>query len=167
MTLKNGELTYTADQTLSEIFSDKFMENDEIEYALGMFFPDVRAKTYIEIRMADSMPQNYMLAYAALIKGIFYNEQNLDAVLRLYDGFDDAAENALKQLLIQKGPEAVLFGKNIYDHCADLVRMAQEALPEERTYLDPLAELMRLRCKVFETDPIFAFHFPNNKRKSI
>ena len=47
---------------------------------LSMFFFDVRLKHYVEIRMADSMPIEYSIAYAALIKGLFYDDDNLLAL---------------------------------------------------------------------------------------
>lgn len=37
-----------------------------------MTFLDVRLKHYLEIRGADSMPFGYVMAYLALIKGIFF-----------------------------------------------------------------------------------------------
>ncbi len=49
-----------------------------------MQFPDVRLKTYLEIRPADSMPIPYVIAYAALIKGLFYNEGNLRQLEALF-----------------------------------------------------------------------------------
>ena len=50
------------------------------------FFPDVRLKNYVEIRMADCMPIYYALSYAAIIKGIFYSDS---AVNILLDKFRD------------------------------------------------------------------------------
>lgn len=42
-----------------------------------MAFPEVRLKTYLELRMADSVPMNLMLAYCALLKGLLYSEEGV------------------------------------------------------------------------------------------
>lgn len=157
MTLKDGELSYTADKTLASIFSDSPMKTEEIEYALGMFFPDVRAKKYIEIRMADSMPREYMLAYTALIKGLFYNSEILNALLSTFASVNDEDEKAMKENLIQNGKNARIFNKNIYDICVQLIDHAHKILGDEKIYLAPLKELMLNKQKIFEAKNIHPF----------
>lgn len=163
MTLKDGALSYTADRTLDEIFHDTPIKTEEIEYALGMFFPDVRVKQYIEIRMADSMPREYMLAYAALIKGLFYNEENLDTLLKMFCSLNDDEEKAMKDNLIKNGKNALIFGKNIYEICICLIEFAHKALQAENIYLRPLKELILSKQKIFEADSIHPFKTVQNK----
>ena len=67
----DGEARYDT-RTFGEIFARRAMTDDEVFHAMSMVFPDVRLKSYVEIRPADSMPIPYVLAYAALIKGLFY-----------------------------------------------------------------------------------------------
>ncbi|MFR1638871.1 MAG: hypothetical protein ACLSVD_06610 [Eggerthellaceae bacterium] len=77
------------------------MTRAEVEHAVSMFFTDVRLKTYIEIRPADAMPIPYVIAYAALIKGLFYAPTSLDAMDGLFADVrrDDylAAQDALME----------------------------------------------------------------------
>ena len=61
-----------SDRTFGDIYAARTMTRAEVEHAVSMFFTDVRLKTYIEIRPADAMPIPYVIAYAALIKGLFY-----------------------------------------------------------------------------------------------
>jgi len=49
---------------------------------LTTLFPEVRLKTYIEIRSVDSQPQERMLALPALVKGVFYDD---DCMLGAWD----------------------------------------------------------------------------------
>ena len=49
---------------------------------LSTLFPEVRFKTYMEIRSADSQPPELMLALPALIKGVLYDE---DCLLGAWD----------------------------------------------------------------------------------
>ena len=63
------------------------MTDDEVFHAMSMVFPDVRLKSYVEIRPADSMPIPYVLAYAALIKGLFYGKSSLETLVRAARAF--------------------------------------------------------------------------------
>jgi glutamate--cysteine ligase len=54
-----------------------------------MVFPDVRVKKFIEIRMADALPYPYNMAVPALIKGIFYNQANLNKYYELSKALSD------------------------------------------------------------------------------
>ncbi len=62
----DGEARYDT-RTFGEIFARRAMTDDEVFHAMSMVFPDVRLKSYVEIRPADSMPIPDVLAYAALI----------------------------------------------------------------------------------------------------
>jgi glutamate--cysteine ligase len=78
---KDNELIYTGNKTLKNV-----MENDnpkEIDHFLSMVFPDVRTKKYIEIRAADALPYPYNFSFVALLKNIFYNQENLDYLYQL------------------------------------------------------------------------------------
>ena len=85
----------------SEIYAERPMSRTEVEHALSMVFPDVRLKTYLEIRPADAMPVPYAVAYAALVKGIFYCEESLAHVERLFEGIAandiEQAKNSLQE----------------------------------------------------------------------
>lgn len=73
---KEGELIYTGDQLLKNVMQNDKLE--EVEHFISMVFPDVRTKKYIEIRSADALPYPYNFAFAALLKALFYNQENLD-----------------------------------------------------------------------------------------
>jgi glutamate--cysteine ligase len=49
---------------------------------LTTLFPEVRLKTYIELRSVDSQPPERMLALPALVKGVFYDD---DCMLGAWD----------------------------------------------------------------------------------
>lgn len=69
---------FTEDRLLKDIVNEFPVDDIDIDHIVGMVFPDVRLKKYIEIRMADSIPIPYVFALPAIIKGIFYNSSNLD-----------------------------------------------------------------------------------------
>lgn len=71
--LNNGDYKYTDSLKSFELMEDE-PSREFIEHILSMVFPDVRLKKYIEIRMADSLPEDKMIGYVAMIKGLLYNE---------------------------------------------------------------------------------------------
>jgi len=73
---KEGELIYTGNKLLKEVMENDKME--ELEHFLSMVFPDVRTKKYIELRSADALPYPYNFGFAALLKALFYNQENLN-----------------------------------------------------------------------------------------
>ena len=134
------------EQNWFEVFAHNPMEQRDVELALGLVFPDVRLKSYIEIRPADALPVPYALAYAALIKGLFTVEKSLGALAELVGWPDEADIMAAKEALIRDGYRATVFGKEARAMCDALVDIAQSGLDEnERPFLEPLAKLVAQR----------------------
>ncbi|WP_251213030.1 glutamate-cysteine ligase family protein [Adlercreutzia murintestinalis] len=130
-------------KTFGEIFSDTLMDVPAVEHAVSMLFNDVRLKTYLEIRPADAMPAAYVLAYTALIKGLFYNNASLDALDSLFDGVDADACACAKDALMQSGYHATVYQSPVSVLADELMSIATTGLSDhERPYLAPLAELV-------------------------
>lgn len=143
--LENGTLKAT-ELTFGELFADNAMSHDQLEYALSMFFNDVRLKTYIEIRPADSMPIPFVTAYAALIKGLFYDEGNLDEMEALFAGVTESDVEQAKTNLMQEGFDAHVYGREAGELTDQLISYAHDALASnERSYLSPIAQLSKMR----------------------
>lgn len=79
---ENDTFVFKGDKTLKELTKEKDFSMNELEHAMSMVFPDVRVKNFIEIRVADALPNPYSIAVPAFVKGIFYNSSNL---LKYYD----------------------------------------------------------------------------------
>ncbi len=73
-----GDKSEPTDLTFGEVFNKEVLTAEDIELMLSFSFTDVRLKEYLEIRMADSLPLPLALGYLALLKGIFYDQRNLD-----------------------------------------------------------------------------------------
>ena len=111
-----------------------------------MQFPDVRLKTYLEIRPADSMPIPYVIAYAALIKGLFYNEGNLQQLEALFADVDANAFEMAKDALMEHGYNARVYRAPVADLCDRVVELAENGLSsDDRTLLEPLSRLVAQR----------------------
>lgn len=142
-----GALSMSA-ATFGEIFAERVMTTADIEHALSVFFTDVRLKKYIEIRPADAMPINCVIAYAALIKGLFYDDASLDALDRIFS--DITAQDILeaKTSLMESGYGSQVFGgRSVAEYADELISIAAMGLSEdERPYVEPLAELVARRA---------------------
>ena len=140
------------DRTFGEIYADRTMTQAEVEHALSMFFTDVRLKTYIEIRPADSMPIPYVIAYAALIKGLFYSPANLDALESLFADVDSDAFLGAEDSFFQDANKAYFFGRKASKLCDTIISLAEKGLAQdELPYLAPLANLVKQRQTLAET----------------
>lgn len=129
-------------QTFGEVYAETPMERADVEHALSMFFNDVRLKTYVEIRPADAMPVKYAVAYAALIKGIFYSEHNLQSYLDMFATVTETDVADAKTVLMRDGWKAEVYGRPVHELLEQVVTSAKLALPEEdRAFLEPLAAL--------------------------
>lgn len=139
--------TWEADaRTFGEIYATRPMEKRDVEHALSMFFTDVRLKTYIEIRPADAMPVPYAIAYAALVKGMFYCEESLAALDELFAGVTEQMIADAKASLMERGYAGEVYGRPAGELADKLVEIAHDGLDEdERSYLEPLARLVEAR----------------------
>lgn len=134
------------DRTFGEIYAATPMLKEDIEHALSMLFTDVRLKTYIEIRPADAMPIPYAIAYAALIKGLFYSEENMTILDNLLKSVTAIDFDAAKQNLMDLGYHADVYGRPVGEWCDILMKLADAGLEEdERPLLLPLSRLVACR----------------------
>ena len=69
---ENGVLYPTQGKSAAQWYGERPLE--DVDYLLSMYFPHVRIKKYIEYRIADSMPIEDAVDYAALIRTVVYNE---------------------------------------------------------------------------------------------
>lgn len=138
ISLLDGTYEFTKETAMREVYKDRLIRTEEIEHALSMFFPDVRAKRYIEIRMCDSVPHPLNVALAALIKGIFYEEENLNYFYEKSLPMTGIGLQKLKNRLVSE-PQVP---EEVRAFAAEMLRRARKGLnPQEQAYLTPLEQL--------------------------
>ena len=141
----NGR-SFATDKTFDELYADAPMNTAQVEHALSLFFNDVRLKTYIEIRPADSMPLPFVMAYAALIKGLFYSNDSLDALDELTAGVNETAIEQAKEALMADGYDAVVYGRPATELIDALFDTAIGSLSRmDGGFMNPLLQLARMR----------------------
>ena len=140
--------------TFDEIYSEREMTQAEIEHALSMVWPDVRLKRYLEIRPADAMPIEYCLAYAVLVRALFYSKRNLDVLEALLANVDEGHIGQAKLALMERGYGAEVYGRPCEFWVDLLMVLASGSLmPGEWIYLEPLLSMVKYRFTLAEIWP--------------
>jgi glutamate--cysteine ligase len=119
---------------------------------LTTLFPETRIKRYLEVRCADSQPPELMLAFPALIKGLFYDSDCLQAGWDLVKtwSWDERMQAYLDS---HREALAARFRRHsLLDLAKELFQIAWEGLKrqkalnrngeDETIYLSPLKDLL-------------------------
>ncbi len=142
--LKDGIACPTGDKKVKELLDPDDYKLEELEHFLTMFFPDVRTKKYLEIRMMDQVPYPLSMSVPALWKGILYNEDNLNKIYELIK--DISAEDVLtaKEEMNDLGLDTIYNGKTILENGRYIVDIAKSGLDEEeKEYILPLEAMLK------------------------
>jgi glutamate--cysteine ligase len=120
---------------------------------LTTLFPEVRLRTYLELRMCDAGPREMICALAALTRGLFYDQTALDDAFQILREikaahFPQAIDDAARW-----GLEADLLERPLREWARDLVAIASDGLKrlnvlnaqgrDERIYLSPLENIVK------------------------
>lgn len=137
-------------QFLAEGWNGERATLDDWNLHLTTLFPEVRLKSFIEIRSADGQPLDRVLALPALVKGVFYEPDCLQATWDLVKrlGYDDLV--ALAREVVRGGLQARVGNVRVGEYSREIAAIADEGLKrlavrdadghDERQYLDPLRE---------------------------
>lgn len=124
-----------------------------IAHYLSMVFPFIRVKKFIEIRSADAMPEPYMMAYCALIKGLFYDPSVIEHYWKLSQGTSVSKLEAYGEKIRQEGWSAKVYGSSLSSVLEDLVRRAEQSLDQdERAMLAPLKKCIYEKKHIYESE---------------
>lgn len=141
---KDGDQVYCGEKTLKDLMDLNEDNTDLIFHALSIVFPDVRVKSYIELRMMDAVPYPLNFACVALIKGLFYHEENLRLLEEELKDIDFEDVMKAKEETSSKGLQGRLKDKNMIEWGNNLVEKAEKGLaPHEKKYLEPLKKLLK------------------------
>jgi glutamate--cysteine ligase len=117
---------------------------------LTTVFPEVRLKTYLEVRGADCGPWSRICALPALWKGLLYDPQARDAARALMETPTANELRVLHQDVARRGLDAEHRGHSVHALCAKLVDFAHGGLArlrdddsgDESTFLRPIVEVV-------------------------
>ena len=109
-----------------------------VDHMLSMFFPNVRLKKYVELRVADSVPVERALGYAALVKGLMYGEGNLDILQVIFQDVSGVYQiEEAEKAIMEDGYYAKIYGgETALELLGIVIDLAMNSLdPEEQEYL--------------------------------
>ena len=104
-----------------------------IEHFMSMGFFHFRVKKYIEVRVADSVPIEKALGYAAILKGIVYRDETLKSLDQRLSGVRTIDEiNRVVEETEKYGLDAVIYEeKTAAEWVNELADIAASNLDEE------------------------------------
>ena len=156
---KDGEDIYTGNKKLVDMF-DEDSSDAMVNHALSIVFPDVRVKTYIEVRMPDNVAYPYNFAAVALIKNIFYDKEVLDYVYEILSDMTYEVAEDLKEAASIDGLETAYKDKKIYEWMLDII----SKITEDREYIDPIKDLLE---KQMTPRDVYEKLYKENPQKAI
>jgi glutamate--cysteine ligase len=127
---------------------------DDWNLHLTTLFPEVRLKGYIELRSADSQPPERMLALPALVKGVFYTGDCLQAAWDLVKRWSFEERLALWREVHREALLTRFHGVRVLELARELYAIAEEGLRrqnaldragrDERIYLERMGEQLEM-----------------------
>lgn len=145
---------------------------------LTTVFPEVRLKTFLEMRGADGGPWNRLCALPALWVGLLYDDAALDAAWDLVRDFSREERHALRDGVPRLAMKQPFRGGTVRDLAKRMLAIATEGLArrarrsacgaDESVFLEPLQEIVatgetpaELKLALFQgrwngsVDPVF------------
>lgn len=144
---ENGSTTYVGAKSAQDLIQqnkldwrgkDPEQKKRLIEHFLSMGFFHFRIKKYIEIRVADALPIDEAMGYVALIKGLVYSPENLEALTKELASVNSLDKiNEAVEAIMRDGAAAVIYeGLTAAHWMRHLLILASAALDEkDREYL--------------------------------
>ncbi|MBI5505496.1 MAG: glutamate--cysteine ligase [Deltaproteobacteria bacterium] len=133
---RRGELLEVGGATFREFLATGF-EGERATLAdwtlhLTTLFPEVRLKSYLEIRSPDSQPVDLMLATPALMKGIFYDADCLAAAWDAIRKWSPRELSSLQEEAARHGLAAKWQRHTLKDYARELVEIGRVGLTRQR-----------------------------------
>jgi glutamate--cysteine ligase len=105
---------------------------DDFDDHLSTIFPEVRLKTFLEMRGADAGPQPKLCALSAFWVGLLYDQKALDAVWELVKGWTAAERQALRSAVPMLGLKAPIRNTTAQKIAQEAVALAKAGLKRRK-----------------------------------
>jgi glutamate--cysteine ligase len=105
---------------------------DDFDDHLSTIFPEVRLKTFLEMRGADAGPQPRLCALSAFWAGILYDQTSLDAAWELVKGWTAPERQALRSAVPMLGLKAPIRNTTAQKIAGEVVALAKAGLKRRK-----------------------------------
>ncbi|WP_375202082.1 glutamate--cysteine ligase [Hyphococcus sp.] len=126
---------------------------EDWEDHLSTAFPEVRLKTFLEMRGADGGPWARICALPAFWVGLLYDDDALSAAWDVAKDWTTEMREALRDDAARIGLSADIGGRKVQDVALEVLEISREGLrkrarmgnlkEDETTYLDPLVKIAK------------------------
>lgn len=151
--VQRGKTCFQTNQTFREFMKDGLLginANLEDWYNhISLYFPDVRLKSYVEIRNHDA--QNALMTFSvpAFWKGIMYNQEAMEEIEHILSKYEYEDFLQLRKVSPVVGIEAKLGNIQIIDYIKEFFDISYASLKQnkkqEEKYLEPVYEYISLK----------------------
>lgn len=127
-----------------DLYDDAALSEAEVAALLREVLPEVKITADgLELCMVDALPYPLNMAYVALVKGLFYNVDNLNALYEFIMNLSSDLQEHLRQNVAADGMAAKFNEGDVREVCKDLYFMATPQLPKgEQHYTQPLDAIL-------------------------
>lgn len=138
--IEDGQQIVATAQSNEEAYDEITLTDDQVGGVLDMVMPEVKATTSgLELHFVDALPYPLNMAYVALIKGLLYNTDNLNALYEFIINLSKELQDTLRANVIAEGMECKFNEGTVREVAKDLYFMSTPQLPEEEQhYTQPL-----------------------------
>ncbi len=149
--IKRGDLYYYAPLTFRDFMKNGYMglnaKISDWQTHISLYFPDVRLKSYIEIRNHDAQNSQMTFSVPAFWKGIIYNSDAMEEVNKILSEFSFEEFMQLRKDSPKYGINAKLGKFCILDFIKEFFDISYSNLKEnnEEKYLDIVREYIKLK----------------------
>ena len=151
--IQRGDTCYGTTQTFREFMTKGYMglnaNISDWENHISLFFPDVRLKSYVEIRNHDAQNSRMTFSVPAFWKGIMYNSEAIEEINKILSKYDFEDFIQLRIDSPKLGIEAKLGNLFISDLIKEFFDISYASLKEnklgEEKYLEPVYEYITLK----------------------
>jgi glutamate--cysteine ligase len=105
---------------------------DDFDDHISTIFPEVRLKTFLEMRGADAGPQPRLCALSAFWAGILYDSKSLDGAWELVKGWTAGEREAMRQTVPAIGLRTPIRNTTVQAVARQAVALAREGLKRRK-----------------------------------
>lgn len=137
---EEGETIVATDKTNEELYDDANVTDDQVAGILDMMMTEVKLTANgLELRSVDALPYPLNMAYVAMVKGLMYNADNLNALHEFVNGLSAEQQEKMRPGIIEQGMECPFSEGTVREVAKDMYFMSTPPLPEdEQHYTQPL-----------------------------
>lgn len=132
-------------QFMEDGFEGYTATSEDFELHANLYFPEVRLRSFIEIRNHDCANHGMQYAILALYKGLLYNDAALENVEKLMSKFSYNNIMELRYNVPKNALSAKIDKYYAKDIAKEILKISQNALKEngegEESFLEPILEL--------------------------